>query len=76
MKWFSLVFSLVFFCTLAQADAKILNVYNWSDFLPAHLIKQFEKETGITVNYAEFDNNETLYTKIKHSKIMTATQRK
>lgn len=67
MKWFFLILSLLF-CTLVNAKTKVLNVYNWSDFLPAHLIKQFEKESGITVNYAEFDNNETLYTKIKHSK--------
>lgn len=67
MKWLSVIFSLCFY-TLVQADTHVLNVYNWSDFLPAHLIKQFEKETGITVNYAEFDSNETLYTKIKHSK--------
>lgn len=67
MKWITVLFSLCF-CLAGQANERVLNVYNWSDYLPAHLIKQFEKETGITVNYAEFDNNETLYAKIKYTK--------
>ncbi len=67
MKWATIIFT-VLFCLTAQAKGKVLNVYNWSDYLPAHLLKQFEKETGITVNYAEFDNNETLYAKIKYTK--------
>lgn len=52
----------------AFANDKILNVYNWNDYLPKHLIRQFERETGITVNYSEFDSNDTLYAKIKSSK--------
>lgn len=69
MKWFSLTSLLLsVFCLGVHAEHKVLNVYNWSDYLPAHLIKQFQKETGITVNYAEFDNNETLYAKIKYTK--------
>lgn len=67
MKWLCVIFSCCF-CLAVQAADKILNVYNWSDYLPSHLIKQFEQETGITVNYAEFDNNETLYAKIKYTK--------
>jgi spermidine/putrescine transport system substrate-binding protein len=67
MKWFFFIFISVLSINI-QAEDKVLNVYNWSDYLPNHLIKQFEKETGITVNYAEFDNNETLYAKIKYTK--------
>jgi spermidine/putrescine transport system substrate-binding protein len=67
MKWIA-VFVSLFICLSAQAAHRVLNVYNWSDYLPTHLIKQFERESGISVNYAEFDNNETLYTKIKYTK--------
>ena len=49
--------------TLAQEN--IVNVYNWGDFMPPGVLKQFEKETGIHVNYSEFDSNDTLYAKLK-----------
>ena len=67
LKWLSVIVTGLF-CLGVQAEHKVLNVYNWSDYLPTHLIKQFQKESGITVNYAEFDNNETLYAKIKYTK--------
>jgi putrescine transport system substrate-binding protein len=44
---------------------KVLNVYNWSDYIDPDLIKQFEKETGITVNYEVMDSNELLQTKLQ-----------
>lgn len=43
----------------------ILNVYNWSDFMPDSVIQEFEHETGIRVNYSTFDSNETMYAKLK-----------
>src|SRR6185312_935494 len=45
--------------------AEILNVYNWAEYLPSELLKQFERETGIKVNYSTYDNNETMYAKLK-----------
>jgi len=42
-----------------------LNVYNWADYIPKHIIHKFERETGIRVNYAEYDNNETMYAKLR-----------
>jgi putrescine transport system substrate-binding protein len=51
--------------SLAQAPApKVLNVYNWSDYIAEDTIKAFEKETGIKVNYDTFDSNETLHAKL------------
>jgi spermidine/putrescine transport system substrate-binding protein len=49
----------------SQPSQNIVNVYNWAAYLPFPLIMQFEKETGIKVNYSTFDSNEILYTKIK-----------
>ncbi|RJX71944.1 extracellular solute-binding protein [Vibrio sinensis] len=42
-----------------------LNIYNWSEYLPQSLIEEFTKETGIKVNYATFESNETMYAKMK-----------
>lgn len=47
----------------AQED-KVLNIYNWSDYISPDLIANFEKETGIKVRYDNFDNNEILHAKL------------
>jgi putrescine transport system substrate-binding protein len=49
----------------AQAqEEKVLNIYNWSDYIADDTIKNFEKETGIKVRYDLFDNNEILNSKL------------
>ena len=48
----------------ADSGAKVLNVYNWSDYIAPGVLDQFEKETGIQVNYDVFDSNEVLETKM------------
>ncbi|HEV7814220.1 MAG TPA: polyamine ABC transporter substrate-binding protein [Janthinobacterium sp.] len=49
----------------AQAqEEKVLNIYNWSDYIGDDTIKNFEKETGIKVRYDVFDNNEILNAKL------------
>ncbi|HXW64249.1 MAG TPA: extracellular solute-binding protein [Burkholderiaceae bacterium] len=49
----------------AADDSKVLNVYNWSDYIGDTTIRDFEKETGIKVNYDTFDSNEALYAKLR-----------
>jgi len=50
----------------ADANAEpILNVYNWSGYISNDVLKEFEKETGIHVNYTTYDSNETMYAKLK-----------
>lgn len=46
------------------AEEKILNVYNWSDYIAEDTIANFEAATGIKVNYDVFDSNEVLETKL------------
>ena len=48
----------------AQADNKVLHVYNWSDYIAPDTIANFEKESGIKVVYDVFDSNETLEAKL------------
>ncbi len=45
-------------------EEKVLNVYNWSDYIGETTIQDFEKETGIKVHYDTFDANETLHAKL------------
>lgn len=48
----------------AGAEEKVLNVYNWSDYVADDTIKNFETATGIKVNYDVYDANETLESKL------------
>lgn len=48
----------------AQEEEKVLNIYNWSDYIAEDTIKNFEKETGIKVNYDNYDANEVLHAKL------------
>lgn len=49
---------------VVPAEEKVLNVYNWPDYIAADMIANFEKETGIKVNYQTFENNEGLQAKL------------
>jgi putrescine transport system substrate-binding protein len=48
----------------AQGASKVLNIYNWSDYIAEDTIKNFEKETGIKVRYDNYDSNEILQAKL------------
>ncbi|MDE1167737.1 MAG: polyamine ABC transporter substrate-binding protein [Pseudomonas sp.] len=48
----------------AFAAEREVNIYNWVDYLPAQVIKDFESKTGIKVNYDVFDSPHTLEAKI------------
>ncbi|MHA3915448.1 polyamine ABC transporter substrate-binding protein [Halovulum sp. GXIMD14793] len=46
------------------AAQKVLNFYNWSDYIAEDTIEKFEAETGIKVNYDVYDSNEVLEAKM------------
>jgi len=48
----------------AAAEEKVLNVYNWSDYIDPGVIEAFQRETGIALRYDVFDSNEVLETKL------------
>jgi putrescine transport system substrate-binding protein len=48
----------------APAEDKVVNVYNWSDYIDPAMLEKFTAETGIKVNYDVFDSNEVLQTKL------------
>ena len=48
----------------AADEPKLLNIYNWSDYIADDTVRNFEKETGIKVNYDNYDANEILHAKL------------
>ncbi|MCK0196139.1 polyamine ABC transporter substrate-binding protein [Ancylobacter sp. 6x-1] len=46
------------------AQEKVVNVYNWSDYIDESVLEEFTKETGIKVRYDVYDSNEVLETKL------------
>ena len=60
----ALALSLAALGAQAQEEEKVLNVYNWSDYIAEDTLRNFERETGIKVRYDNFDNNEILHAKL------------
>jgi putrescine transport system substrate-binding protein len=48
----------------ARAQERVLNIYNWTDYIDPVALERFQKETGITVHYDVFDSLETLEAKM------------
>ena len=48
----------------AAQKERVLNVYNWSDYIDPTVLQDFTKETGIKVRYDTFDSNDTLEVKL------------
>ena len=44
---------------------KVVNVYNWTEYISDQVLKDFTTETGIDVIYSTFDSNEAMYAKLK-----------
>ena len=47
-----------------NTEEKVLNIYHWPDYIAKDMVANFEKETGIKVNYQTFENNEALQAKL------------
>ncbi|HVO00496.1 MAG TPA: polyamine ABC transporter substrate-binding protein [Steroidobacteraceae bacterium] len=45
-------------------EEKVLNIYNWSDYIAPDLVQAFAREYGIKVNYDVYDSNSVLETKL------------
>ena len=50
-----------------ESNSKTLNVLNWTSYIPLEVIKEFEEETGIKVNYGTYSSNEELLAKLTSS---------
>jgi putrescine transport system substrate-binding protein len=48
----------------AMAQERVVNVYNWTDYIDPAVLERFTAETGIRVRYDTFDSLETLEAKM------------
>ncbi|MBC7906027.1 MAG: polyamine ABC transporter substrate-binding protein [Rhodospirillaceae bacterium] len=65
---FAAVAALGLVSSAAHAETKVLNVYNWSDYIAKDTLEKFTKETGINVKYDTYGDNEVLDTKLMAGK--------
>ncbi len=75
-KCFALILSAALVCAMvfsgcgqngANGTTETLKVYNWGEYIADGLLEQFEAETGIKVEYDTFNDNESMYAKVKNS---------
>jgi len=50
-------------CVVAAQD-RVVNVYNWPDYIDPYAVQRFTRETGIRVRYYVYDSLETLEGKL------------
>ena len=62
--WLIAASTLLMASTAFAAEEKVVNVYNWSDYIDEEILADFEKDTGIKVVYDVFDSNDILETKL------------
>lgn len=60
-------------CGKAQEGEKVeatgeLNLYTWDGMFPPEVLEGFEKETGIKINYSNFDYDEDMLAKLEETK--------
>ena len=69
-KIFSILLIVIIFLTgcTKNEEKRSVNVLNWSSYIPSEVIANFEKETGINVNYMTYSSNEELLAKISVAK--------
>lgn len=51
-----------------DSNQKILNVLNWTSYIPTEVVKDFEEEFGVKVNYGTYSSNEELLAKLTSSR--------
>lgn len=54
-------------CTSNKYENGEVNVLNWSSYIPDNVIKDFEEEYKIKVNYGTYSSNEELLAKVTNS---------
>ena len=54
-----------------KEEKRVVNILNWSSYIPSEVISNFEKETGIKVNYMTYSSNEELLAKVSMAKLGT-----
>ena len=71
MKKIILLIILILCVGCSKESERVINVLNWSSYIPMDVVEDFEKETGIKVNYSTYSSNEELLAKISSAKAGT-----
>ena len=61
---FALIAAMATMAANAAQRERVVNFYNWSDYIDPGVLDEFTKETGIKVRYDTFDSNDTLEAKL------------
>ena len=48
----------------AATEEKVVNVYNWYDYIEPAVLRKFEAKYGVQVHYTVFDSNNTLASRL------------
>lgn len=68
---FAVLTGTLFFAGGCKKDTSdTINVFNWGEYIDPSLLKKFEKETGIHVNYTTVATCEEMYAKMKNGGII------
>ena len=59
-----LLLIVVCLCGCEKQDTNTLNVLNWSSYIPDEVLIDFEKSSGIKLNYNTYSSNEELLAKV------------
>ena len=72
VSFFSLVFALVLYSSkifeFFSKPSQVLNIYVPTDMVSYQAAREFEKQTGITINFKYFDTNEEFFAQFRISK--------
>ena len=68
MKKIILLIILILCVGCSKEDERVINVLNWSSYIPNSVVEEFEKEFGINVNYGTYSSNEELLAKVSSAK--------
>ncbi len=60
-----LLILMILFAGCAKNSGEKVYVYNWGEYMDPEVRKLFKEETGITVVYEEFEQNEDMYTRVQ-----------
>ena len=57
------IICLLFLCSGCEgnSDGEVLNILNWSSYIPSDVIIDFEKMSGIDVNYGTYSSNDLIF---------------
>ena len=68
MKKLIILLVFIFLLSGCSNNEEVVNILNWSSYIPNEVIKDFEHQTGIKVNYNTYSSNEECLAKLQAAK--------